>query len=266
MPVCNDPAISYLKNSGYSVLRLPRRDFKPLQVLMAQGRDLVHLGDLATVMVEGPQAQLPPVRIDSPAATISGTRSSDVSVGVGLTILGSIIGAMGGGKLGLDGQYGRARTMAFEFADVLADDVEIARLDQFLGAADINPASKHVSSLLEADDIYIVTATIKSARFTIEAKDKHSVKVDLSVPEIQGVVGGKVTVTSAGAETGKLSYAGEDPLVFGFQAVQLFYDGGHYTAFEPLESGTMASRALPKSSLPKGVKALAGGGPFARLS
>jgi len=80
--------------------------------------------------------------------TITGQRTNDLSIGLGLSIIGSIVGAMGGNKLGLEAKYKQAKTVAFEFVEVLANEVEIAALDQFLGASDINPASTHVGHRL----------------------------------------------------------------------------------------------------------------------
>ena len=59
---------------------------------------------------------------------------------------------MGASTLGLDVTYRRAKVAAFEFGDVTEDTVEVAKLDQFLSDADVNPLSQHVGSLLEADD------------------------------------------------------------------------------------------------------------------
>src|SRR5688500_2678671 len=129
MAMCKDPFLEYLRQFGYSVLRLPRRDFQPLQILVRSGNDLTPLGELATVMVPRSGAVLPPLNRDAPAASISGQRTSELSLGVGLHVLGGVVGAMGGGSLGLDAKYGQARSIAFEFSDVLVDSVEIAQLD-----------------------------------------------------------------------------------------------------------------------------------------
>ena len=270
MPLCNDPAITFLKAYGYSVLRLPRRDFSPLQILASQGKDLIPLGDLGTVMISKENFPLPQVKANVSAATINGKRSSDMSVGVGLNVLGGVIGAMGGSNLGLDVSYNSASSVAFEFADVLMDSVEIAKLDQYLATADVNPASKHVGTLLDADEIYVITAIIKSAKFTISAEDKKGAKVAVDVPTIQGVVGGKVKVDVANAATGRVSYTDNstppNPLVFGFQAIRLFYENGVYSSFKPLEAGAAASRDLPKPQLPERVEPLATRGPFASIS
>jgi hypothetical protein len=144
------------------------------------------------------------------------------------------------------------------------DSIDIAALDQFLGASDVNPASKHVSKLLDADDIYVISAAIKSSKIAVEAKDQSGTDVAVEIPEVQQVVGGKVTVGSATAGTSKVTYEGAEPLVFGFQAVRLFYDKGHYTAFEPLPAGGGAAREL-KTSLPNGLHMLTSEGPFLRI-
>jgi hypothetical protein len=56
-------------------------------------------------------------------------------------------------------------------------------------------------------------------------------------------------------KTGQVSYEGDAPLVFGFQAVR-FYDQGRYTSFEPLDAGAKAAKALAAPRLPEGVKPL----------
>jgi hypothetical protein len=98
--MCNDPIVGYLKAVGYNVIRLPRRDFKPLQILTRQGKDLVNLGDLTTVLVAGANAQNPVIKVDEPTTTISGKTTNKLSLGVGLSILGSFLGAMGGASSG----------------------------------------------------------------------------------------------------------------------------------------------------------------------
>jgi hypothetical protein len=117
MSWCSDPFLTYLKAYGYCVIRLPKSDVKPLQIQAKQGKDLDRLGDLTTLMMAGSNIPLPPVSENMQAANISGQRTSDLSFGVGLSILGSFLGAMGGSKLGLDVKYQQAKTVAFEFTD-----------------------------------------------------------------------------------------------------------------------------------------------------
>jgi hypothetical protein len=233
----SDPFLTYLKAFGYSVVRLPRADIRPLQILVKQDARLTRLGDLATVLRPGPQVGLPHVKENTPAANISGERTRELSIGVGLSLLGSVITAMGGSKIGLDVTYKNARTASFEFASVLEDRVELTELDQYLTNADISPFSTHVAELLEADAIYVTVSTIKTQTFIVDAKQSDGTAVDLQVPVIQATVGGNVKVSGSGSTASKVTYQGPIPLVFGFQAARLVYENGRYTAFTPSKPG-----------------------------
>ena len=239
----SDPFLTYLKSFGYSVVRLPRTDIRPLQVLVREDTRLTRLGDLATILRPGAQVPLPQLKENVAAANISGERTRDLSIGVGLSILGSVIGAMGGSKLGLDVTYKKAKTAVFEFADVLEDRVDLADIDQYLTDADISAFSSHAAQLLEADSVYVTTSTIKSRKFIVQAKESSGTDVAIDVPEIQKVVGGSVKVSADGTANSKIVYEGGQPLVFGFQAARLFYENGRYTAFKPMTPGDGALEA-----------------------
>jgi len=242
----SDPFLTYLKSFGYSVVRLPRTDIRPLQVLVKEETRLSRLGDLATILRPGEQVALPAVKENVSAANISGERTRDLSIGVGLSILGNVIGAMGGSKMGLDVGYKRAKTATFEFTDVLEDRVDLADIDQYLTDADISAFSSHVAQLLEADAVYVTTSVIKTKKFIVQAKESSGATLELKVPEIQGVVGGSVKVSTAGDSASKIVYEGSVPLVFGFQAARLYYDNGRYTAFKPLVPGETALESAMK--------------------
>jgi hypothetical protein len=262
---CNDPVLTLLKSSGYNAIRLPKADCRPLQIMSRSGKDLNRLGELTTLLVAGSEVGPPPIDSDVPAATISGSRTSDLSLGIGLTILGNILGAMGGSKLGLSASYQAAKTVAFEFQEVLEDKVSIALLDQYLGQADVNPFSRYVADLLESDEVYVTTATIKSRKFVVEAKVSEKQALSVDVPVLQEAVGGNVTVSSQGGSSSKIAYEGKIPLVFGFQAVRLYYKDGRYTSFKVLEPEDAAMREL--GSVPSdGADRLMTDGLFVRLS
>jgi hypothetical protein len=260
---CSDPYLNLLKEFGYNVVRLPKADIKPLQLFAQRRKDLDRLGDLTTILVARDESSLPPVSMDQRAANVSGQRTSDLRIGLGLSVLGSLIGAMGGSTLGLDVAYQQARSAAFEFHDVLEDRVTVAELDQYLAQADINPASRYLGELLEADELITTTATIKSTKFVVEAKRSDGGSLAVNVPEVQGVVGAEVKVSGQGDAATKVTYEGSTPLVFGFQAVRLYYDRGRYTAFEPLEG--LGVKALPES-FDEGVTPFVTDGPFVRVA
>ena len=77
---CHDPLLTFLKAHGYSVVRLPKADVRPLQVLVREGKDLSRLGDLATIMVSGDTVPLPTVVEGVPTADVSGQRTGELSL------------------------------------------------------------------------------------------------------------------------------------------------------------------------------------------
>jgi hypothetical protein len=254
---CSDPYLKELRKQGYNVVRVPKADIRPLQLLAKRGDTLDRIGELATVLPPGGPISLPPVTQGTPVASLSGQRSGDLSLGIGLSVLGTIIGAMGGSKLGLDLKYKNAKSVTFEFQDVLEDRIEVAALDQYLTGADVSPFSTYVGKLLEADQIYVTTAVVKSNKIAVEAKGSNNTGVDVSIPEIKGVVGGNVKIGPASEKASKVSFEGSLPLVFGFQAVRLVYEKGRYQRFEILRDDA-ALEAAP-------APGLLSEGPFVRM-
>lgn len=259
-----DPLLVSLKTFGYCIVRLPRTDIRPLQILVKQGHNLERLGELSTLLVSGNHIALPTVSQDVVASNIIGAQSGNLKIGVGLSLLANIIGAMGGSKLGLDTEYKQAKSAAFEFHEVLEDRIEIARLDQYLADADVSPFSRYVATLLEADDIFITTAVIKSRIFTLEAKKDDQTGLELNIPQLQQVVGANVEVGTHNSIASKITYKGAMPLIFGFQAVRIYYDDGKYTAFKPLKAGSVGMRSfgMPRSNT---ADRLVSESPFIRL-
>jgi len=258
---CNDPYVKTLRDFGYNVIRLPRADVRPLQLLAKQGDGLNRIGDLTTVLRAGAHVPLPKIIENTPVAAVSGGRTGDMSLGIGVSVLGSVIGAMGGSKLGLDLKYQNAKSVAFEFPEVFEDRVEIALLDQYLADADVSPFAAHVGKLLDADQLFVTTAALKSTKITVEARRSNDTALDVSVPEIQQVVGGNVKVGGQAEVTSKVTYQGSVPLAFGFQAARLFYENGHYQRFELLSDSTTMVRGLPG----RPVQPLLSEGAFVRL-
>jgi hypothetical protein len=260
---CDDPFVTYLNSIGYNAIRLPRAHFRPLQIMSKEGNALTWLGDVSDVFIPEPQTRLPNLEADIAAGEFSGKRSGQLSVGLGISLLGSIIGALGGSKLGLEVAYKRAKYITFEFSDVLIDRVAPAQLDQFLGGSDVNPSSVAIGKMLDADQVYVITSIVKSRKFTVEATTSDGTSLNMEVPEIQNIVKGNVKVATEGATATKISYQGNIALAFGFQAVQLYYDKGAYTAFKPLDAG-VAARAFGETR-EEGTELLNMGGALVRL-
>ena len=239
----SDPVLSLLKDFSYNVVRLPRTGIRPLQILEKQGDDLVVLGEVPDLFKAGNIA-LPPVGPDEQAAFINGKRTRNLSISVGLSLLGGIIGAITGSKVKLDAGYKKASALAFEFHDVKVNQINQLQLSKFLTAAKIDETVGPPAKLLEADKLYIITSTIKSTKFTTEALKEGGLAVEVDTPIIKSVVGASVAVQSEGSSKSKITYKGDVPLVFGFQAVRMEFEKGAFKGFKQVSADSAAVRSV----------------------
>jgi len=242
-----DQSITYLREHGYSVVRLPRSDIQPLQTLIRAGKkDLQRSGELKDIMVAG-KNPLPALSANNAAPlAISGKESSSIKIDIGLEILGGIIGALGGSSLGPRAGFGNAKDLVVRFENVTEDHIDINHLDQFLTAALLRKDQTGLNNALLDGRVYVINSTIKTNEFGIKASADSNTQVSLDVPAISQVASANLKVDVSKAREGIVTYKGTTPVVFGFQAVQLFFDRitGSYSAFEPLPAGAAAAKEL----------------------
>lgn len=239
----SDPILTTLKDFSYNVVRIPRTGIRPLQLLVKRGNDLTFLGEITELFRPG-GVPVPALGPDEQAAFINGKRSRDLELSVGLSLLGGIIGAMTGTKLDVGVGYKRAKAVAFEFNDVKQSQISQIQLSRFLTAATIDSSAGPPARMLEEDQVYVITSTIKSTKFTTEATAAGGVAVNVDVPVIQQIVGGRAQVNTAGTSQAKVTYEGAAPLIFGFQAVRLEFEGGRLIGLKQVKSDEGALRAL----------------------
>ena len=144
------------------------------------------LGQLGGLLVSN--EKIPDVAQGFADRPFSGQRTSDLGLGIGLSILSGFLDAMSGQHIGLDVQYKSSRTIAFEFQNVKEDRIDIIELDKYLTTADVNTSSRHIAQMLDADQLYVITSTIKSTQFFVEAKDSTA---QVSASDLHHPAGGR---------------------------------------------------------------------------
>jgi hypothetical protein len=260
-----DQSITFLKSFGYSVFRVPRISAQPLEVLHRNGKDLSRLGSLID-LISG--AVTPPVhRDDRPGVDIEGTESSKVNVNIGVNILGSFIGALGGGSLGLQSAFGRTKSVTFRYAGVKEDSIDVLILEQFVNTGEINRAipSGTVDKLID-DEVYVITSILKTNKIIVTAHGEAGNSVQLDVPVIQQAVGANVAIALEDTLNSTVTFEGPIAIPFAFQAVQLqFDDAGEFLTTEQLPAGEAAARALRRDGAGS-RRFLSASGAFVRIA
>ena len=240
-----DQSITFLRGYGFSVFRFPRASAQPLEVMHRDGKDLTRLGMVPDLISAGEVAPIEVRRDENPGIGIEGKETSKVHVAIGLSILGAFVGALGGGKLGLEGGFNRARTVTFEYAGVMEDAVDVLALEKFVNAGRISPhiPSGTLEKLLD-DEVYVVSSVLKTKKIVVKAQGEEGLR--------QGGCAGH-SASRRECERGSRRRAGIAGDVRGrgsggvrLQAVQLvFDDSGEFLTTQQLAPGDAAARALP---------------------
>jgi hypothetical protein len=237
---------NYLKDFGYGTIALPREGIKPLLMFVKNGGRLTPIGPLPGTFQPGAAPVPTPVRQRS--APVSGSKSRKIDLDVGLSILGTVIGAASGSSLGLKAAYKNTRKVDFEFGDVMEDIVNTTDLDSYLSNATIaGTAGNYIKRALEDDEVYVAVSTLDAKSISVAATGESNLGVGLEVPVIQQIVGGKIAVASGSADNSKITYSSlTTPLAFGLKVVRLVFDRGKYTTLKPVspqEGGAPAPAA-----------------------
>jgi hypothetical protein len=240
MAFCEDPALTFLNRLGYNVVRLPRTDLLPLEVLGSEsGRAPQLLGRLDAVW----ESKIPTPPITSgDVATVSGRSTSDVRIGFGLKILEGILGAMGATVPQVGLAYSQARSVRFEFKDPDLRKIDPLLVGNFLAQGDLrteNPFVRHYM-LSEDTEAYVVTEVLLSSSIRVVALDKSEVGAKLDVKAITEGLGANVQVNMNAGIEGDLVYKGKQPLAFGYKAHEIVYSGKEWNVRRLEPSGGSA--------------------------
>lgn len=241
MGICIDSSTKFLKKLGYNVVRLPRAGIAPLQLIGVQRGEALELGTLDKLIVSS-SAPSPTLKLDESVSSIDGQRSSALSANIGLNVLGGIIGAMGG-NLGIDAAYKGAKTITFQYANVFGDSIAPLDAGRYLRDATVDIGNKIVEQyVLGNGRLYLITRTIKSKKFRVEAKSSSGGSVGVDVPVLQQVAGGKVKIEIDTSGSNAVTFEGEVPLIFGFQCLDVGVRDG-VLSLENTASGSIAMAA-----------------------
>jgi hypothetical protein len=246
-----DQSLAFLRQFGFSVFRFPRASAQPLELMHREGKDLTRLGMLPDLVEPGAVKSLEVRREASPGIDIEGKETSRVNVTIGLSILGSFIGALGGGKLGLDVGFKNARTVTFEYTGVMEDVVDILALEKFIKASKISPLipAGTLEKLLD-DEVYVLTSVLKTRKIVVTARGEGGTDVAVDVPVVRQAVGANLKVDAAKTRESRVAFEGPVAVAFAFQAVQLvFDDSGEFLTTQQIPAGDAAARALKPAAL-----------------
>jgi hypothetical protein len=227
--ICRDQITRKLNTLGFTPLALPRSKIAPLDLYHRGGGRLHSLGRLEDVFLT--MNVVTPTVEHAKAPTISGQSTGKLSLNLGLDMLDRVVTAMGGSSAGLQASYASAKRVAFEFQDVVTEYVAVAQLDAFLSDTDVRPGVKHTRDLLDQEDVFIVTATLKTKKLVVTSFSSDETELALDPGSLQNIVGADISVKGMAERSSRLAYEGKRQLAFAIQTIRLGYEEGSYRSF-----------------------------------
>lgn len=214
-------ARSFLPDRDYLPVALPTDDVEVFQVLTRTGDGALsrysRLPEILEVPAETPD---PHVVRDRAVVDTSGTAERTTKLGIGLNVISSIIQAMGG-EAGLNVRAENASGVRYSYSKVVSDRVDLASMDAWLSVADLRPNLRNAADLLAAGQIFVVVGVLRAGALEVEFVQDGTTGVDLDVPDLQAMIGGKVTVSAGSHRSSRLTFTGSTTLTVAAKAARL---------------------------------------------
>lgn len=241
---CKDELVELLKQYGYNLVRLPRENIKPLQILTRSNTgtwarlkdvftspslDDTHalLGELFTT-----DSQPLPTAVSGDVVNdLKGKRSSEMSVEAAAELMVNFMNLgegenAEGEKLKIEAALQSVKQVSFSFGEGAASNsISLMMLDAYLRDALLRDnVGNSFREWIADNKIYIITSVLSANSFDMKGSSEQNASATINVPKVQEVLQGKINGSVDLFEQSGLKYKGKKGLVFGFKAVRLIAD------------------------------------------
>lgn len=215
-----------LANEGYSTVALPSDDIECLQMLLQTSDGVLsRLGSgdrIKKLFKIDPRQPSLIVNLDATLPSITGSvclvSNAQASIGF-LQSLTKIIGV----SLGFALDASSEDQLVFMFEAPKKDGIDSwVDLENYMNSSEL--AQTSYSDKLKDNEIYIITSVLKSNNFAVGLVHKDNLGAALVLPTVKDFVEGSITMGKGCDSKRVKEYKGDKSLVFGFQAVQVYYD------------------------------------------
>jgi hypothetical protein len=237
-----DAFTKHLADLGLTAIALPNGVFGPLSLIYEWHGRRGWSNDFGALVQNGAGSP-PPVSAPAAFPDLSGkvVHSSDVKGG--LSILSGLIGALGGGTLGIKGGFESASTIEFQYSSVTMVEVSAVGLENFI-ASGSPPSPDTLLGRYLGDHLFVATRVLRSREFLISAQQSSGQSIALDVPVLQQAVGANVAVEKKDASSFKIGFKGDQDVSFAFVPywIRLKTKGGKSTMYlQPTKPGGVST-------------------------
>jgi hypothetical protein len=211
---------SFLPDRDYLPLAMPTTALDVLWLLTREGGALRRFGALTDVLVNDNAMPNKTVTRGSTVAASSGSAWHTFKAGVSLGVVNSLLHALGA-EAKADISLTGARSVNFSYVDVRSDDVNVARLDGWLHAADLSASTPRIAELLVAERLYVVLGALRAGGLAVSLRDEKGAELGVDLSSLQQAVGVNVALSGSGGRSSQVVFQGSSPLVVAAKVAQL---------------------------------------------
>jgi hypothetical protein len=137
---------------------------------------------------------------------------------------------------------------------VLSDSVKPLDVGNYLRAGVVDAGNLILEQyVLGNGRLYIISRTVKTSKFTVQAERSNNTAAELDAPALQSVASGNLKVDTSAAASGMVSYEGDKNLVFGFECFEVGVVNGELslasTKLGPVALGDGAPPVVPPAAM-----------------
>lgn len=219
MARCKDKAVETLNNLGYDVVRFPRSDIAPLDVIVLSEGSHKRLAPLPNLWVSNTPL---PAKTERPAPNVKTVESSELKGKFGI---GAIVDIFS--KLSLSAAAKRAKSVQFVALEPTITSCVHADIEEYVNKGQVNTALAAARHFFDDNErVYIITEVIASKKLKIIVGGDSAAEAAASAAEITGSISASGSVGSAKSAANEITYEQDTAAVFGFASAEILYEDG----------------------------------------
>lgn len=258
MPKCVDRTAKAMADQGYNLVKYPRADIDPLNVVADVGGRFEWLGPITDVWSSAVPVPTPNI---SAAPNFEYTQSNEYRGAFGLQILQGLLRNIGGsGRTSVSKQT----TLTFKYHDPERYVVSPLQVGAFLKAGDLDVANPFLAAFLGGDDqsdFFVITEVLRSQGLTVTAANSNAKELAADVQAMGNLANGTISASATEESQKSIMFEGTQPLTFAFKAFEIAFVDGAWTVL-----GVASNAEFLSAEAREEPRLFTGGSPVAILS
>jgi hypothetical protein len=243
MPRCVDRTGKALSDKGYNLVRYPRPNIMPLDVIVGAQPPLEWLGSLSLVWHSSSEV---PAYSTGDVPKFSYTRSSEFKGALGVRILQSLLRDFGVANASAQMSISSSSTLSFSFEAPRQLSVPLFSVAEYLRAGDLsidNPAVKKYLTIDNAIEshFYVITEVLRSRKLTVRVTGSNSESIKADASALGGTASGLLDASNSNDRSIEVAFDGTADVTFAFKAFELGYQNGSWVLIGSADTAVFLS-------------------------